>query len=89
MVSMLKLFANAILETSEQKFINSLFFATKSVSELISNMQALELFDAITAKPSAASRDDFLAAFVIPFFRKYSIDFSISKLFSDKAVLQS
>jgi len=35
--------------------MNSLFFATKSVSELISNMQALELFDATTAKPSAAS----------------------------------
>ena len=69
--------------------MNSLFFATKSVSELISNMQALELFDATTAKPSAASRDDFLAAFDIPFLRKYSMDFSISKLFSDKAVLQS
>jgi len=55
--------------------MNSSFFATKSVSELISNMQALELFDAITAKPSAASRDDFLAAFDIPFLRKYSMDF--------------
>ena len=88
-VSKLKLLARATFETSEQKLINSLFFATKSVSELISNIQALVSLDAITAKPSAASLEDFLAALVIPFFRRYSIDFSISKLFSDRAVLQS
>ena len=73
----------------EQKFRNSLFFATKSVSELISVNAKQSLSSPNIIKPSAASLELFFAAFKTPFFLKYSIDLSILLSFSLRAFLQS
>ena len=72
-----------------QKELNSGFFATKSVSEFISTIDALFEDLTIVINPSAALLSDFFAAFAIPFFLKYSIAKSISSLFSERAFLQS
>jgi len=49
--------------------LNSSFLATKSVSELISTITALLPDSLAKARPSAAIRPAFLAAFDIPFSR--------------------
>ena len=71
--------------------LNSSFLATKSVSELNSNIAPFFLSDvtAPNTNPSAATLPDFLAAFAIPFSLNQSIDFSISPAFSSNAFLQS
>ena len=70
--------------------LNASPFATKSVSQLISKIIALLPLVLTIVKPSAAIRvADFLAAFAIPFSRNQSQAFSMSRLLSSKAFLQS
>ena len=82
-------FNRANLDISSTNFINSLFFATKSVSLLTSIIENLFSFSEIQTKPSAAIRSNFLLALAIPFILKNSIDFSISPLQLSIAFLQS
>ena len=64
--------------TSSTNLMNLSFDETKSVSELISTNAAVLPENAYSAKPSAAIRPLFLAAFATPFSLKISIAFSTS-----------
>ena len=83
------LFSKIIVDTSLQKEINVSFFATKSVSLLISTKDTSPSFSCKRHKPSAAVLLILLVAFAIPFFLKNSIAFSMSPLTSSIASLQS
>ena len=87
--SKLPLVAKFISDSSLQKFMKSLFFATKSVSLLISINEIFPPSFFAKAKPSDAVLLIFFDALAIPFFLKNSIDLSISPLFSSSASLQS
>ena len=78
-----------ISESSLQKFIKSLFFATKSVSLFISIIEIFPSLAFTKASPSEAVLLIFLEALAIPFFLKNSTDFSKSPLVSSSANLQS
>ena len=78
--------ASAILETISW---NSAFFATKSVSELISTATPTPPSTLTATRPSAAVRPDFLAAFARPFVRSQSIAASMSPSVSVSAFLAS
>ena len=83
------LFLKLISETSLQKDIKSLFFATKSVSLLISIIETSPFSSRKRQSPSAAVLFILFEALAIPFFLKSSIDFSISPPVSSIAALQS
>ena len=74
---------------SIQNFWKFSFFATKSVSELISTITPLVSFIATLTNPSVAARPDFFCAVFIPFFLSHSSAFSKSPFISVRAALQS
>ena len=69
--------------------LNSSFLATKSVSEFTSTITAFSSFAITFAKPSAAIRDAFLAALLMPFSLSQVIASSMLPFVSSKAFLQS
>ena len=80
--------ANTTLATSTTKFLNASLLETKSVSELISKINASLPLTTTCVKPSAAIREAFFATFAIPFSLNHSTAFSTSQSVSINAFLQ-
>ena len=77
--------SSATLVTSRTSLWKSSFFATKSVSELISTATPRPSITATPTRPSAATRSAFLAAFASPLVRSQSTAASMSPSVSVRA----
>ena len=80
---------SASLEISATMAWNFSFRATKSVSELTSTTAPVVPSTATATRPSAATREDFLAALARPLARSQSTAASMSPLVAASAALQS